>query len=302
MDFTDIRILQELSRDGRQSAEAIGSKLSLTGNAVLRRIRTMRESGVISGRVAMPRLDSLGLSLSVHYFENELNTPSSGLLDVIAQLPNFYFGIACLNGDILVATAESGLVSEREAFDSLQQKLPHFRHFQTFRSEENGRQLSSETDLRIMLNMLKYPDLSVTELSTSLDMPVRTVNRRLSRLLTDGALRFTIEVQLSRIDGSIPFYLLLDFDEEPTVEVQGKIMSIFGGFMIFRVPFQKRRIVLALVAGNFEHIENGMSAVAGLRGLRQSMLMFPSRYMSRQSVAEGRIAELLATYQSTRAH
>ncbi|WP_417626925.1 Lrp/AsnC family transcriptional regulator [Pararhodobacter aggregans] len=65
LDETDRRILAILQQDAALPLEEIGSRVSLSRNAVWRRIRLMEEAGVIRARVALLDAEALGLGLSV---------------------------------------------------------------------------------------------------------------------------------------------------------------------------------------------------------------------------------------------
>ena len=65
IDPTDRRILSELQRDCDQSLEALSDKISLSRNALWRRIKTLEADGVIKRRVALLDPAKLGLGLEV---------------------------------------------------------------------------------------------------------------------------------------------------------------------------------------------------------------------------------------------
>lgn len=65
IDALDRRILVELQRDAGQSLEKLGATVGLSRNACWRRIRSLEESGVIRGRVALLDPAKLGLALTV---------------------------------------------------------------------------------------------------------------------------------------------------------------------------------------------------------------------------------------------
>ncbi|PTX05178.1 Lrp/AsnC family transcriptional regulator [Pararhodobacter aggregans] len=65
LDEIDRRILAILQQDAGLPLEEIGSRVSLSRNAVWRRIRLMEEAGVIRARVALLDAEALGLGLSV---------------------------------------------------------------------------------------------------------------------------------------------------------------------------------------------------------------------------------------------
>ncbi|MCZ0812822.1 MAG: Lrp/AsnC family transcriptional regulator [Pseudomonadota bacterium] len=65
LDTTDRSLLRELSRDATQSASALGRKLGLSQPATWRRIKRLRESGVIKGQRLDLDREKLGFGVTV---------------------------------------------------------------------------------------------------------------------------------------------------------------------------------------------------------------------------------------------
>ncbi len=63
LDRLDRAILDRLQANGRETCEAIGEQIGLSGSAVLRRIKKLEEGGVIDRYVALLRPEALGLGL-----------------------------------------------------------------------------------------------------------------------------------------------------------------------------------------------------------------------------------------------
>ena len=64
LDQLDIAILACLQEDARTIAETIGAKVGLSAAAVQRRIKRLREAGVIEREVAVLSPEALGLSMT----------------------------------------------------------------------------------------------------------------------------------------------------------------------------------------------------------------------------------------------
>ncbi|MEM6596073.1 MAG: Lrp/AsnC family transcriptional regulator [Pseudomonadota bacterium] len=65
LDETDLAILRALSRNATQSAGAIGKQLGLSQPATWRRIRRLRDSGILAGRRVALNLEALGFGVTV---------------------------------------------------------------------------------------------------------------------------------------------------------------------------------------------------------------------------------------------
>lgn len=64
LDKTDVRILAELQRDGRQSVVEIAERVGLTHTPCLRRIRHLEDAGVIRGYTAILEPAKVGLRVT----------------------------------------------------------------------------------------------------------------------------------------------------------------------------------------------------------------------------------------------
>lgn len=65
LDTFDLKLLEQVQRDARASAEALGAAIGLSGSAVLRRLKRLRETGVIAREVAVVATDKVGANLRI---------------------------------------------------------------------------------------------------------------------------------------------------------------------------------------------------------------------------------------------
>ena len=66
LDAIDRRILRALQLDARQTYEVLGTEVGLSASAVLRRVRRLEESGVITAIVARVAPERMGLALTAY--------------------------------------------------------------------------------------------------------------------------------------------------------------------------------------------------------------------------------------------
>jgi Lrp/AsnC family transcriptional regulator, leucine-responsive regulatory protein len=78
MDRTDRRILALYQNDTRQIAESIGAEVGLSAAAVQRRIKRMRESGVIKSEVAVVEPRSVGVLITCIVLLTMVSRPGPG--------------------------------------------------------------------------------------------------------------------------------------------------------------------------------------------------------------------------------
>jgi Lrp/AsnC family leucine-responsive transcriptional regulator len=66
LDKLDKAILHSLQYNGRETYDIMGEQVGLSPSAVLRRVKRLEESGVISRYVALVKPESVGLGLTAH--------------------------------------------------------------------------------------------------------------------------------------------------------------------------------------------------------------------------------------------
>jgi DNA-binding Lrp family transcriptional regulator len=135
LDRLDLAILACLQADSRTIAEVIGAKVGLSAAAVQRRIKRLRESGVIEKEVAVLSPRALGLSMTfVIMVEMERETLS--VLDVFrrqVQADDYVQQCYYVTGQadfVLVVTCP-----DMTAFEAFTRRMffdnPNVRHFTT---------------------------------------------------------------------------------------------------------------------------------------------------------------------------
>ena len=122
-DDYDRHILQHMQRDSSQSLEDLAQAVSLSRNAVWRRIKRLQDSGIIKARVALLDAQSVGLglivfiSISVRTHSKDWADKFSKVIDSLPQVQSAYRTSG--NQDYLIKAR----VSDVQAYDELYQRL-----------------------------------------------------------------------------------------------------------------------------------------------------------------------------------
>jgi len=122
-DDYDRHILQHMQRDSSQSLEDLAQAVSLSRNAVWRRIKRLQHSGIIKARVALLDAQSVGLglivfiSISVRTHSKDWADKFSKVIDSLPQVQSAYRTSG--NQDYLIKAR----VSDVQAYDDLYQRL-----------------------------------------------------------------------------------------------------------------------------------------------------------------------------------
>jgi Lrp/AsnC family transcriptional regulator len=122
-DDYDRHILQHMQRDSSQSLEDLAQAVSLSRNAVWRRIKRLQDSGIIKARVALLDAQSVGLglivfiSISVRTHSKDWANKFAKVIDSLPQVQSAYRTSG--NQDYLIKAR----VSDVQAYDDLYQRL-----------------------------------------------------------------------------------------------------------------------------------------------------------------------------------
>lgn len=113
LDEIDIRILRELRQDGRMSAADLSQKVGLSATPVIRRLKRLEKSGVITGYVALIDEAALGYAMSIFVsvkLDKQVEEALQSFETAILQFPEV---VDCWlmtgNRDYLLRIATSGL-------------------------------------------------------------------------------------------------------------------------------------------------------------------------------------------------
>ncbi len=117
MDSIDNRILYELARDGRQTNADLSDRIGLSASACLRRVKTLEESGVITGYTAVVDPDMLGrgtLIVIKGSFEKADRATIEAFREAVRQRPEVVFCALMLSSPDLVMHVRVKNIAEYE--------------------------------------------------------------------------------------------------------------------------------------------------------------------------------------------
>jgi Lrp/AsnC family leucine-responsive transcriptional regulator len=135
LDEFDLKLLDAVQRNGRQTADQLAELVCLSPSAVQRRLRRLRERKVIEAEVAIVSPDALGRNLTA-IVEVTLDTDRPRVVEefqkaiqAAPEVMQAYYVTG--NADyILVVTAKN--MKDYEAFaDRFLSRRPHVNHFRT---------------------------------------------------------------------------------------------------------------------------------------------------------------------------
>ncbi|GLX78588.1 putative HTH-type transcriptional regulator y4tD [Thalassotalea insulae] len=123
MDDFDVQILKQLQTDSRQSTEAVGSKIGLSASSCQRRIKKLKQQGVIQTEVAildrskLPNIITTIVEITLEKGGEQALNATLDDLNNEASIQQLYYMAGDIDFVVIVVT------NNMEEFDQLSRKL-----------------------------------------------------------------------------------------------------------------------------------------------------------------------------------
>lgn len=227
VDKKDLKILSKLLDDCRQSDRQIGMKLGMSGGAVRSRINKMVKNGIIekfSLRVepAVFGYDTIYIVTSGQDVE-EITTK----LNLIGES---FLVVPCIGG----ITVCSIIVKENieQKLDLARNLMKDVRTLSIFHAKNISIESNiTKTDLEIINVLLKNPLAQIDEIASTTDLSTKTIAREIEKLQNEKIIQFTVIYDPKKIDGHIPFALLISVESNLKTILKQFQKEFFEKFM-----------------------------------------------------------------------
>ena len=129
LDRTDLRILREITQDGRTSDVALGERVNLSSTAAARRRKILEERGAVSGYTTTLNLGQLGIGIVV-MVAIELSSQAEQVLNefeaAVIQCPSMtYCSFVSGDTDFIMMVHVRSLEDYDRVYRSELSTLPH---------------------------------------------------------------------------------------------------------------------------------------------------------------------------------
>ncbi|MES9900038.1 MAG: Lrp/AsnC family transcriptional regulator [Sedimenticola sp.] len=150
LDRLDRRILNQLQRDNRISNQALAEQVGLSPPACLRRVKLLRESGIIKQEVVLLNPEAVGRLINI-IVEVEMERDHRDLLDqfqkVVEQSPEVSQCYA-VTGEVDFILVVS--VADMQAYEAFTQRVLHSQpNLRKFRSLISLRRIKFDTAIEL---------------------------------------------------------------------------------------------------------------------------------------------------------
>lgn len=208
VDKRDLEILSNLLNDSRQSDRQIGMKIGMSGGAVRARINKMIKNKIIEKF-------SLRVEPAVFGYDTIYIVASGQDIEEITAKLNLIgeaFLIApCIGGITVCSIIVKGNIEQK--LDLAKNLLKDIRTLSIFHAKNISVNSNiTKTDLEIINILLKNPRTKIDDIASATNLSTKTIAREIEKLQDEKIIQFTVLYNPKKIDGHIPFVLLISIE------------------------------------------------------------------------------------------
>ena len=272
MDNLDMKILNRLLNNCRESSRQIGIELGISGGAVKKRIQKMEEKKVIEEffiKVEPPVLGN-GVLYFVVSGEN-----IDEILEQISLVGEPYFVAPCIGGITVCSIVIKD--NPEEKIELANKLMKDVRVLSIFEAESPGYDSDfTKTDFEILEELIKDPRQKIEKIASNTSMSTKTITRCIEKLQKNDGIQFTLVYDPKKIDEFIPHAILawIEGDLKETLNEMNKIFSE----SYLQIPFiAKNQIVLLMYSENIFKMDELTQKVRTIKNVKSADLFIPKK-------------------------
>ena len=272
MDNLDMKILNRLLNNCRESSRQIGIELGISGGAVKKRIQKMEEKKVIEKffiKVEPPVLGN-GVLYFVVSGEN-----IDEILEQISLVGEPYFVAPCIGGITVCSIVIKD--NPEEKIELANKLMKDVRVLSIFEAESPGYDSDfTKTDFEILEELIKDPRQKIEKIASNTNMSAKTITRCIEKLQNNDGVQFTLVYDPKKIDEFIPHAILawIEGDLKETLNEMNKIFSE----SYLQIPFiAKNQIVLLMYSENIFKMDELTQKVRTIKNVKSADLFIPKK-------------------------
>ena len=272
MDNLDMKILNRLLNNCRESSRQIGIELGISGGAVKKRIQKMEEKKVIEKffiKVEPPVLGN-GVLYFVVSGEN-----IDEILEQISLVGEPYFVAPCIGGITVCSIVIKD--NPEEKIELANKLMKDVRVLSIFEAESPGYDSNfTKTDFEIIEELIKDPRQKIEKIASNTSMSTKTITRCIEKLQKNDGIQFTLVYDPKKIDEFIPHAILawIEGDLKETLNEMNKIFSE----SYLQIPFiAKNQIVLLMYSENIFKMDELTQKVRTIKNVKSADLFIPKK-------------------------
>ncbi|AFS81673.1 AsnC family transcriptional regulator [Candidatus Nitrosopumilus koreensis AR1] len=272
MDNLDMKILNRLLNNCRESDRQIGKELGISGGAVRVRIKKMQERGVIEKfflKIEPPILGN-GVLYFVVSGEN-----IQEIIEQVSLVGEPYIVVPCVGGVTVCGIAiKENLKQKIELAKKLMKDLRVLSIFEAENSEFNSN--LTKTDLEILEELIKEPRQKIEKIAKKTDLSTKTITRCIEKLHNNNGFQFTLIYDPTKIEDFIP-HAVLTWIEGDLKETLEDLNNTFSESYL-QIPFiAKNQIVLFLYSNSIFEMDELAQKIRTRKNVKSTDLFIPKK-------------------------
>jgi len=272
MDNLDMKILNRLLNNCRESSRQIGIELGISGGAVKKRIQKMEEKKVIEKFFIKVEPPILGNDVLYFVVSGE---NIDEILEQISLVGEPYFVAPCIGGITVCSIVIKD--NPEEKIELANKLMKDVRVLSIFEAESPGYDSDfTKTDFEILEELIKDPRQKIEKIASNTSMSAKTITRCIEKLQKNDGIQFTLVYDPKKIDEFIPHAILtwIEGDLEETLNEMNKIFSE----SYLQIPFiAKNQIVLLMYSENIFKMDELTQKVRTIKNVKSADLFIPKK-------------------------
>lgn len=274
MDNLDMKILNRLLNNCRESDRQIGIELGLSGGAIRARIRKMQAKKIIeefSIKVEPPVL-GYGILYFVVSGEN-----IKEILEQASLVGEPYFVVPCIGG--ITVCGISVKENMKQKIELAKKLMKDVRVLSIFEAENPGFSSNlTKTDLEILEELIKDPRRKIEQIAKNTKMSTKTITRCLEKLHENDGIQFTLVYDPKKIENFIP-HAILTWIEGDLKETLQNLNDSFSESYLQNPFLAKNQIVLFMYSDNIYKMDELTQKVRNIQNVESADLFIPKKIL-----------------------
>ncbi len=281
IDKKDLFILSSLINNFRQSDRQIGMQLDISGGAVRARINKMTKEKVI---------DDYYLKVEPAVFGYDaiyIVTSGQEIKEITKQLNLIgepFLIVPCIGGiTVCGIVVREDIERKIELAKSIMRDVRTLSifHARNFPIKSN----LTTTDLAIIETLMKNPRANIETIASKTNLSTKTIARELEKFQEENIAQFTISYDPQKIDGHIPYVLLISVKEK-LESILDQLQQKFSENLMQEPILSVNQIVLFMHSDDIFKLDNIIEKIREIENIQSidmfvpKLVLFPREWMS----------------------
>ena len=272
MDKLDMKILNILLDNCRESDRQIGKMIGISGVAVKSRIRKMIKNKIIEKFTIRIEPAVLGYNL---FYVVTTGENQEDILKQVKLVGDPYLVVPCVGGITVCGIVVRENVYEK--IDLAKNLMKNVKVLSIFPSENPDiRSDITKTDLIIIKNLMKDPRAKIEDIAKQTKLSTKTVTRALEKLQKDDAILFTLIYNPIKLKPYIPYAVITGISGD-IIKILKLLEKKFNHIFLQKPFLAKNQIVLFLHSDDIFKVDEVTKQVRNVSNIISADLFIPRR-------------------------